>query len=421
MDNPVPDYLHEVTDACMASTEGEPASYIPELASADPDRFGLALATLDGTVYAVGDSDVEFTLQSISKAFVYGLAVSERGLDAVLEKIDVEPSGDPYDELSLETGTGRPSNPMINAGAITAHTLIEPGSEGRFEKIRAHLSALAGRELSVDERVWRSELETSDRNLSIAHMLRTHKIVTEPAQDVISDYSRQCSILVTTRDLAVMAATLANGGVQPLTGERIYAASTVRHLLSVMLTCGMYDSAGDWASAVGIPAKSGVGGGIIGTLPGQVGIATFSPRLDRHGNSVRGVEAFERLSQEMGLHLMSVAPPARAVLHSTRVEGEGEDAVRIYELAGVIGFSGAERVVKRMATDPPDEPSVAFDLSRVHSIGHVARRMLLESLRRLRDEGRGVHLIDEQGVLPDPEPHPETSPAERVGARPPEA
>lgn len=406
MHNPVPDYLREIGDACADSLGGELASYIPELASVDPHRFGVAVATLDGALYAVGDSDVEFTIQSISKVFVYGLAVRERGLDAVLEKIDVEPSGDPYDELSLETGTGRPSNPMINAGAITAHTLVGEGPidpEERFELILAHLSELAGRDLSVDERVWQSELTTSDRNLAFAHLLRTHGIVTESAEDIITSYSRQCSVLVTTKDLAMMAATLANGGVQPLTGQRIYEPALVRHLLSVMLTCGMYDSAGDWASAVGIPAKSGVGGGIIGTLPGQVGIASFSPRLDGHGNSLRGIEVFERLSHDMGLHLMSVPPPARSVLHSTRVEGEGEDAVRVYELAGAIGFSGAERVVQRIADEPPEEAGVAFDLSRVQSLEDVARRMLLECLRRLQLDGRRVHLVDEQGVLPDPD------------------
>lgn len=405
MENPVPDYLQEVAAACTPHRGGTPASYIPELASVDPDRFGVALATLDGTVYAVGDSDVEFTIQSISKAFVYGLAIREHGLEAVLDTIDVEPSGDPFDELSLEPGTGRPSNPMINAGAITAHTLIGDGAdpEERFERIRAHLSALAGRELTVNEKVWQSELATSDRNLAIIHMLRNHGTISERAGEVIESYTRQCAINVTTRDLATMAATLANGGVQPVTGERIYEPPLVRHVLSVMLTCGMYDSAGDWASSVGIPAKSGVGGGIIGTLPGQVGIASFSPRLDAHGNSVRGVETFERLSRDMGLHLMAVAPPARAVMHSSRVERVGEDLVRIYELAGTIGFSGAERVVERISANPPEEPVIAFDLSRVHSVRNVARRMLLECLRRLRLEGYEVRLVDEQGVLPDPD------------------
>ncbi|MDN5717864.1 MAG: glutaminase, partial [Janibacter sp.] len=159
MDNPVPDYLAEVADACASLTSGEPAAYIPELATVDPDRYGVAMATIDGTLYSVGDARHEFTIQSISKAFVYGLAVRERGLTEVLRKVDVEPSGDPFDELSLEDGTGRPRNPMINAGAITTHALVGgdgASSMGRFEAIHQVLCDLAGRELSVDEEVWAS-------------------------------------------------------------------------------------------------------------------------------------------------------------------------------------------------------------------------------------------------------------------------
>ncbi|HIZ97685.1 MAG TPA: glutaminase [Candidatus Janibacter merdipullorum] len=407
MDTPVPDYLQEVVDACAATTGGEPASYIPELATVDPDRFGLAMATVDGTVYSVGDADVEFTIQSISKAFVYGLAIRERGLDAVLEKVDVEPSGDPFDELSLEEGSGRPLNPMINAGAITTHALVggeATSAEGRFERIHRILCDLAGRELSVDEAVWSSEMETADRNLAIAHLLRSHGIITDSAEAIIDAYSRQCSVLVTAKDLAVMAATLANAGVQPVTGQRIFSGDQVRHLLSVMLTCGMYDSAGDWVSSVGIPAKSGVGGGIIGALPGQVGVATFAPRLDGHGNSVRGIETFERLSADMGMHLMEVAPPARSVVHSTRVIGEGDEAVRVFELSGTIGFAAAERVLQRLSHETPSERVLVVDLSNVHSIADVARRMLLEGMRRLRLDGHSVHLVDADEVLPDPDP-----------------
>ncbi|WP_435201128.1 glutaminase [Janibacter sp. GS2] len=407
MRNPVPDYLTEVVDACASSRGGAPASYIPELAKVDPEQFGVAMATVDGAVYAVGDADTEFTMQSISKAFVYGLAVRERGIAGVDEVIDVEPSGDPFDELSLEEGSGRPSNPMINAGAITAHSLIGGGEispSDRVERIIELLSDLAGRQLSVDERVWHSEMEASDRNLAIAHMLRSHGIISDPAEEIISAYARQCSVLVTARDLALMAATLANAGVQPVTGQRIFSGGEVRRLLSVMLTCGMYDSAGDWVSAVGIPAKSGVGGGIIGALPGQVGLATFSPRLDTHGNSVRGIETFERLSSDMGLHLMEVAPPAREVLHSTHAIGAGEDAVRVYELSGTIGFSGAERILQRLTDEPPSERIIAVDLTGVHTIRSVARRMLLEAIRRLRQDGHTVYLVDEAGVLPDRDP-----------------
>ena len=405
--NPVPDYLTEVADSCASSTGGELASYIPELTTVDPTYFGLAVATVDGAVYSVGDAEVEFTIQSISKAFVYGLAIRERGLAAVLEKVDVEPSGDPFDGLSFEAVTGRPRNPMINAGAITAHTLI--GGEGiapaeRFDLIHRILCDLAGRELGVDEEVWQSEVRTSDRNLAIAHMLRGKGIIADSAEEVVSAYARQCAVLVTARDLAVMAATLANGGVQPVTGKRVFSSAQVRQLLSVMLTCGMYDSAGDWVSTVGIPAKSGVGGGIIGALPSQLGIATFSPRLDPHGNSVRGIETFERLSGDMGLHLMEVAPPARSVVHAVRVVGEGEDAARVFELSGRIGFTAAERVLQRLSDDPPPERTVVVDLSEVHDIEDVARRMLLEGMRRMRLDGHVVHLVDENGVLPDPDP-----------------
>ena len=402
MDNPVPDYLTEVSDACHASTGGELASYIPELARVDPDRFGVAMTTVDGAVYAVGDAEAEFTIQSISKAFVYGLALRERSLAELLERVDIEPSGDPFDELSLEPGTGRPRNPMINAGALTTHTLIGDAGVhpmGRFEAIHRLLCDLAGRELRVDEEVWESEVRSSDRNLAIAHLLRSHGIIEDSAEDVVSAYARQCAVLVTARDLSVMAATLAAGGVQPVTGQRIFSDEQVRQLLSVMLTCGMYDSAGDWVSSVGIPAKSGVGGGIIGALPGQVGLATFSPRLDGHGNSVRGIEAFERLSRDMGLHLMQVAPPARSVVHSVWVDGEGEDAERVIEMTGLIGFAAAERVLNRLSENPPRERRLALDVTRVHWITDVGRRMLLEGARRLRADGYAVRVLDEDGVL----------------------
>ena len=407
MHSPVPDYLAEVADACAVTTSGEPASNIPELATVDPDRFGVAMATVDGTLYSVGDARHEFTIQSISKAFAYGLAVRELGLEAVLAKVDVEPSGDPFDELSLEPSTGRPRNPMINAGAITTHAMIggpDISPMGRFETIHRLLCDLAGRELAVDDEVWRSEMTTSDRNLAIAHLLRSHGMISDSPEEVVSAYARQCAVLVTAEDLAVMAATLTNAGVQPVTGQRVFSGDQVRHLLSVMLTCGMYDSAGDWVSSVGIPAKSGVGGGIIGALPGQVGIATFSPRLDAHGNSVRGIEVFERLSRDMGLHLMEVAPPARSVVHATRVEGSGDDAVRVLELSGTIGFTGAERILRRLAEHPLEERRVAIDLSGVHALHGPARMMLLEATRRMRLDGYEVHLVDPDDVLPDPDP-----------------
>lgn len=403
----IPDYLAEVLGQVEPDASGEPASYIPELAAADPERLGAAFATVDGQVHGAGDIDVPFTIQSISKPFAYALALADRGFGPVLAKVGVEPSGEAFNEISLESGTGRPLNPMINAGAITVHSLVAAAGSGPAERVRRvldGLSAFAGRRLEIDEKVCASEMEHAHRNLAIAHMLRSHDILTEDAGAVVDGYTRQCSVLVTTRDLAMMAATLANRGVNPLSGEQVVPEGVVRHVLSVMFSCGMYDAAGDWTTQVGIPAKSGVAGGLIGALPGRIGIATFSPRLDSHGNSVRGVSLFERFSSDMGLHVMEVPSAGRAVVRSSHVLGSGPDALRVLELQGGIGFAGAERVVREVLDTDPQETRVAIDLTRVHAIDDVARRMVLEIARRLTLDGRQVYLVDPEAVVPDPEP-----------------
>jgi glutaminase len=407
MRSPIPDYLAEVRGAVEPDGSGAPANYIPELAAADPERLGLAFAMVDGEVYAAGDVDQAFSIQSISKPFSYALALADRGFDTVLDKIGVEPSGEAFNEISLEPGTGRPLNPMINAGAIATHALVgteQMRAADRLQRVIEGLSAFAGRSLETDESVYTSEMAHAHRNLAIAHMLRTHDILTEDPETVVEGYTRQCSVLVTVRDLAVMAATLANNGVHPVSGQRVVPGQVVRQVLSVMSTCGMYDAAGDWATQVGIPAKSGVAGGLIGSLPGQVGIATFSPRLDSHGNSVRGVSLFERFSSDMGLHLMEVPAPARAVVRGTRVVGTGAAAGRVVELQGAIRFAGAERLVREIVSIAPSEPGVALDLTHVHSIDDVARRMLLEVVRRLALDGHEVYLVDPEAVVPDPDP-----------------
>ncbi|MER6827376.1 glutaminase [Streptosporangium sp. NPDC000563] len=403
----IPDYLAEVLEDVRSDTSGEPAGYIPELAAAEPERLGAVFAMVDGAVYGAGDIDVEFTIQSISKPFTYALALSDRGFDPVLAKVGVEPSGEAFNEISLESDTGRPLNPMINAGAITTHSMA--GSEDlspaeRVERVVHGLSAFAGRRLKMDEAVCASEMESAHRNLAIAYMLRSHDILTEDPRAVVDGYIRQCSVLVTARDLAMMAATLANRGVNPLTGEQVIRGPVVRQVLSVMATCGMYDAAGDWATQVGIPAKSGVAGGLIGALPGQIGIATFSPRLDPHGNSVRGVSLFERFSSDMGLHVMEVPAAARAVVRSNHVVGSGPDAIRVFQLQGGIRFAGAERVVREVLDTAPAEARVALDLTMVHSIDDVSRRMLLEVVRRLTLDGREVYLVDPESIIPDPDP-----------------
>ncbi|NZA26536.1 glutaminase [Luteimonas sp. SJ-92] len=419
MRSPVPDYLLDVLDAVRSIDDGAPADYIEVLAKADTSRLAVALATVDGEVYAAGDSDVAFSIQSISKPFAYAAAIEDVGLDAVLARIGVEPSGNAFNELSLEDGTHRPMNPMINAGALATHALVAgPDASGpqRVERLRTLMSAMAGRELGYDEAVYEAELRDAHRNRGLAHMLRAGGIINAEAETIVDGYVRQCSVDVTVRDLALMAATLANGGVQPLTGRQVIHRDGVRQVLSVMTTCGMYDAAGDWVSNVGIPAKSGVAGGIIGALPGQLGLAVFSPKLDAHGNSARGVAVCERLSRDMGLHMMDVSQIGRAVVRKlvvTLAGGKGRtgDAiVPVYELRGAVLFGGAELLTRALAHDLGDAndagaghhreaTAVILSLLHTHSLNDVATRMLLENLRRLHADRRTVVLVDPDGVL----------------------
>ena len=402
MHSPIPSYLDEVLQSVAADRTGMLANYIPELAEVDPERLGASIAMVDGELYASGDTDSLFTIQSISKPFVYALALADRGFEKVLDKVGVEPSGEPFNEISLEDSSGRPLNPMINAGAITTHSLV--GTETmnpaeRMERVISGLSAFAGRSLDVDEAVYSSEIEHAHRNLAIAHMLRSHDILTENPAGVVEGYTRQCSLLVTVQDLAMMAATLANYGIQPVTGEQVVPKTVVRQVLSVMFTCGMYNAAGDWATQVGIPAKSGVGGGIIGAVPGQLGLATFSPRLDVHGNSVRGVSLFERFSSDMGMHVMNIPTVARSAIRANYRIGSGEKITQVIQLQGRIRFAGAERVIREIVDTHYTGTRIALDISRVYSVDEVAQHMLLEIMRRMRHEGYTVYLIDQDDTI----------------------
>ena len=406
MKSPITGYLDTVLAGTATSTSGSPADYIPELAAVDPDQAALALATADGTVYGAGDLDVEFTIQSVSKAFVYALALVDAGPEEVARTVDVEPSGEAFNEISVDERSGHPRNPMINAGAIAVHSLIcgvQADAPERVERILTALSALAGRQLTVDEEVYQSEIDTAWRNLAIANMLRAQGALRDDPRDVVTGYTRQCAIKVTARDLALMGATLAAGGVQPRTGEQVIPSEVVRQVLSVMTTCGMYDAAGDWVSHIGIPAKSGVSGAILGVLPGQFSIAAFSPRLDEHGHSVRGVQMFERLSTEMRLHLMEPTEHARATLHSASTFDAAGEPVRVYSIQGALHLAAAERVVRSLTSDPPTERQIALDLRRVSSINPAARQMLLSVLRELVNDGHEVNLVDEHSVFDDPD------------------
>ena len=394
MKTPVPDYLQHVLHSCQANDAGALADYIPELAQANPNYLALALATIDGNLYTVGDCEVEFTIQSMSKPFAYALALQQLGLDRVAQKVGVEPSGEAFNQISLDPDAHHPKNPMINSGAMTVHALL---GEGGAEQIRALLSELAERELVFDEKVYQSERQTAFRNLSIAYMLRTFGVIEQDPQQVVEGYIRQCAILVTVQDLAKMASVLANGGVQASSGKRIFSAAVVRQVLSVMLSCGMYDAAGDWLSHVGIPAKSGVAGGVLGALPGQVGLAAFSPKLDEHGNSVRAMAMFERLSQDMGLHVMQGTPSAQTILQSRQVLEEHNTVV--YELRGVLQFTESEMLLRHMQQEPPEQHCILLDLTPLSAVHDVGARMLIEGVSRLMQDGHQVWILDSENIL----------------------
>ncbi|WP_040702289.1 glutaminase [Nocardiopsis ganjiahuensis] len=401
MRSPILDYLDAIVEQTGHVDSGATADYIPELAAADPNRVAVALCTVNGTVYASGDADQEFSIQSMSKPFAYALAIEDHGLEYVLDRVGVEPSGEAFNELSLDPETGRPRNPMINAGAIATHALIRSEEAPAVERLLGLFSDLAQRPIGIDESLAASELATGDRNLGLAYLLHASGRLARDPSAAVEGYIRQCSATVTVRDLALMASTLANGGVQPNTGVRLFSRETTRHLLSVMASCGMYDAAGDWFTSVGIPAKSGVAGGIMGVLPGQVGVAVFSPRLDAHGNSARGVVMMEKLSKDLGLHLMETGRPARSSLRGTRKETVEGEPTTVYVLQGDMVLSSIESLVHELVENPPSTELVVFDMSRVDEVLPVARTTSAAMATKLIDAGHRIILIDPEETVPE--------------------
>lgn len=390
-------YLDRIRVEQAGVTEGSLADYIPELTRVDPDGFGLSLSSSDGYVYESGDTAVEFTIQSISKPFTYALALHAVGEQVVDATIGVEPSGEAFNEISVDKVTRSPKNPMINAGAIAAASLV-PGatSDERFAAIQEFYSGFAGRRLELDHDVYESEKASGNRNRAIAYMLASFGVLKEDPDDALDVYFRQCSLKVTSTDLARMGATLARGGVNPATGRRVTGSRVVKRTLSVMVTCGMYDAAGDWVSAVGLPAKSGVGGGIVAVLPGQLGIGTYSPRLDAKGNSVRGVRVCRSLSEQLGLHFLSAARDSRA---SLRAVYEPRSRVRVYEAHGDLLFSGAEQVVRTVDRDSDTFDVAILDVARVDDIDDAARALLAGMSAELRTQGKVGYLVDPDGIV----------------------
>ncbi|OUC15821.1 MAG: glutaminase A [Alkalinema sp. CACIAM 70d] len=284
--------------------EGKVADYIPELSKVDPDLFSICIVTTQGEIYHVGDHEHLFTVQSISKVFSYGLALEDHGRNYVLTRVGVEPTGEDFNSIVLDEASKRPYNPMVNAGAIATTSLIKGKTPvDRLNRLLEMFNRYIGHDVFIDVSVFLSERMTGHRNRAMAHLMRNFGMIDDPIEESLDLYFQQCSVLVNCQDLAIMAATLANRGINPVTQERAIDRRYVRDLLSVMYTCGMYNFAGEWAYTVGFPAKSGVSGGIIGVVPNQMGIGIFSPPLDVRGNSVRGVQVCEALSQELNLHV----------------------------------------------------------------------------------------------------------------------
>ncbi|MCB7135864.1 glutaminase A [Cellulosimicrobium marinum] len=307
--------VREAYERYRGNDEGAVADYIPVLAEADPASFGVCVAESGGTVHAVGDSDVEFSVQSISKAFVYALVCEASGHEGVLERVGVNNTGLPFNSvIAVELNAGHPMNPMVNAGAI-ATTALMPGATPaeQWENVRTGLSRFAGRPLEMDGVVYRSEVATNQRNKAIARLLESYGRLAADPLEVVDVYTRQCALRVTARDLAVMGATLADGGVNPVTGERVVSAQVCRDTLAVLASTGMYERSGEWLFEVGLPAKSGVAGGLVAVAPGKGAVGAFSPRLDPAGNSVRGQRAVAHLSRSLGLNVFasSVQVPER--------------------------------------------------------------------------------------------------------------
>lgn len=284
--------------------DGRVADYVPELAKANPDWFGISVVTTKGERFSVGDSQQNFTIQSVSKPFVYGMALQDYGREAVHEKVGVEPTGDPFNSIELDERSKRPLNPMVNAGAMATSSLIKGESAShRFNRLLEAFGRYTGRSMTADMSVFLSERTTGHRNRAIAHLMLNFHMLEANVEEILDLYFQQCSLIVNADDLALMAATLANRGLNPVTRERALKTEYIRDVLTVMLTCGLYDFAGEFAYKVGLPAKSGVGGGMIAVCPGKAGIGIFSPPLDHRGTSVRAIKVCEALSSRFGLHI----------------------------------------------------------------------------------------------------------------------
>ena len=303
----VGDLLTEAHRRYAGLTDGEPSDVYPALERADPALFGICVAGVSGQVATAGDADTPFPIMSVAKPFTFALVCDEIGHDATRVALGSNATGLPFNSVeAVERSKSGKTNPMVNSGAIATVDLIAGADRGaRWETLHVGLSRFAGRDLALDAETYASASETNHRNRALAQLLESLGALRQDSADTVDLYTRQSCLAVTARDLAVMGATLADGGVNPLTGVRVVSAESCRYALTVMTTAGLYETSGDWLYRVGLPGKSGIGGGIIAVSPGKGGLGTFSPPLDEAGNSVRGQRVAAYLSSRLGLDIFA--------------------------------------------------------------------------------------------------------------------
>ena len=308
-DEQVAALIVEAHNQFKANTDGHNSQVYPALARVPSDLFGICVVGTSGSVYAVGDSDYEFTIMSVSKPFIFALVCEVLGHQELREKIGVNATGLAFNSLEGVERFSGPTNPMVNSGAIATTSLVPGASlEAKWAFIHEGLSRFAGRTLAVNDEVYVSASATNFRNQSIARLLQSFgRIYIDPAE-AVDLYTKQCSLNVSAKDLAVMGATLADGGVNPITKQRVVNADVCHYALAVMATAGLYETSGDWLYEIGLPGKSGIGGGIVTVSPGKGGLGTFAPRLDKAGNSVKGQLVAKFLSQRLGMDLFVSKP-----------------------------------------------------------------------------------------------------------------
>jgi len=397
-------YLQRVLDRHAAMPSRPWTTYAADLSQEDIAAFGISVVTVDGQTYEAGDTRVGFPIQSISKPMTFALALDRHGPDVVARHVDVEPTGVSFNAIGLDADTGLPLNPMVNAGAIAVASLLDD-----IDEILDGFALFAGRRLAVDSLLWADEGAASHRNRAIAHLLKGSGALGDvDPESALSLYLGQCTAQVDCRDLAMIAATLANGGVNPATGTRAAGYETARGVLSVMTSCGMYDAAGQWLFTVGMPAKSGVAGSIIAVLPGRFGLAVYSPPLDEHGNSIRGLAVCRDISDDMALHMIESGrrgpSPVRArytlrertskrvrAAEAQELLGEIGDQAVAFELQGEMLFSEAEFVTREVALAAASARLVVLDFRRVRFVLGPVAEMIADLHEQLA--GADVRLV----------------------------